>query len=164
MFQIISHSQLICRIVPEMLATCTSQLLTRMHNKRSFTYTRAYCSHTLIPFQLKYVPFWQHASHIDARYIPIIRSDTQQAEVSHVLTHITHTLLYSRSAILAESYCWKMRHLNCKLVFNDRYIKIARSNTQQAEVSRIHTHIIHPLLNSLRLKLWYFGFLTAGSS
>ena len=66
----------------------------------------------------------------------------QQAEVSHVHTYNTHTLLCS--------FRLKMYHLNSRLVLNARYIPIAHS---EAEVLHVHTYITHKFLCSFSLKM-----------
>ena len=88
---------------------------------------------------------------LNAQYIPIARSDTQQDEVSYVRTYITHKLLCSFS--LKMRHLSRVRHLNSRLVLNARYNPIACSDTQQAEVSHVHTHIISILLYSFSLKM-----------
>ncbi len=63
-----------------------------------------------------------------------------------------------------------MCYLNNRLVLNARYTPIARSDTKQNEVSRLHTHITHTLTlfqlrdvpSELSLTVERCAILTAG--
>ena len=85
------------------------------------------------------------------RNISITHSETQQAEVSHLRTCITHKLLYSFSSKMC--HLSRIQLLKKGLDIDARYIQIARSDTQQAQVSFVHTHITHTLLCSSSLKI-----------